>query len=1048
MSCRTRQPLLFLIYLSLFSTATGQPSFPGHNSVPGHTPVPGHTSFPGHNSIPGHSTPNYSIVNYNSDNALPQNSINDMAFDKNGFLWLATEMGMVRFDGRNFREYNTSNCPALLSDRCALSFPQESSGKLLIEPIFATHRILTLTEDYQFREDSALSANPYQSHFRNNHMFSYRNLYRKWAAQDTAAFGGLFDKLDINGDLVTVNERQAYVRKGPNYYYLDENTSEVRPLPGLTGHALKIQFMVGDVYINIDRQNHLSAWQQGTPRKMAASSRLKRLLSEADVTGPYPIQAALSAARDVRHSFLIHKGDILMLYIKDGVLDFSTLAANTPIRNINCLIYDQQYKIIYAGTATSGLYILKEQEFERLYFSSDNYIINSLYAQVELPGDKILTPSGVLSRHSKINIPSPGIYDRPAFLRSSDGHIWYSSYGRLLRTDSDLHSTDSITMLGDITHVGVWITSIIETDNKDILCSTHTRLFRVRGKTATLLLDARPLLRNGEIIVIHPMSPDSIWVGTNTGLYSYDLRRGTFRHVPGMETATVRAIYKARDGSVWIGTYGQGFYKYDNARFLRMPADQDNDLATVHCFMEDRRGYFWMPTNKGLFRVAKNDLDSFASGGKNEVFYYYFDKSSGFATNEFNGGCTPCGIVTDDGHFSLPSLDGLIQFDPDSITIVPPNHPIFIDRLTMTNKKAPPHDYFELDQSAAPLVFAVSSPYYGNPANLHLEYSIKELDNRWHPLRSDGRLTLTGLRKGRYTLTIRKQEGYSWYSYSTLRWNILPYWYETILFRLITALLLISILPVIFWLRYTRQVKRGKQLEQKIEERTTALAESNRIKEKMISIILHDVRSPLRFLHMLAAHLYEKHPTTPPPVLNEMLLKFRNATHDLYEFAQDFVVWSNVQKEGFIVQQEKIALRETVAEIVSLYEPGADIRNNTVLNLVPGDFTLLSDPHILKLVIRNLTDNANKYTLSGEIRIEAARTGSATRVTITDTGRSMQQQLIDDILNNCHESDNDTHGFGYKIILELMSKIHGELSIDTPGSTGNRITLLFKDQIP
>jgi len=253
---------------------------------------------------------------------------------------------------------------------------------------------------------------------------------------------------------------------------------------------------------------------------------------------------------------------------------------------------------------------------------------------------------------------------------------------------------------------------------------------------------------------------------------------------------------------------------------------------------------------------------------------------------------------------------------------------------------------------------------------------------------------------------------------------------------------------VIFWLRYTRQVKRGKELEQKIAERTTALAESNRIKEKMISIILHDLRSPLRFLHMLAAHLYEKHPAIPPPALNEMLLKFRNATHDLYEFAQDFAVWSNVQKEGFVVQQEKIALRETVAEIVSLYEPGADIRNNTVLNLVPADLTLLSDQHILKLLIRNLTDNANKYTLDGEIRIEAIRTAAATTITITDTGRSMQQQLIDDILHNRYGTDNDTHGFGYRIILELMSKIHGELSIDTPDNKGNRITLLFKDQIP
>lgn len=1020
MSCRTRQSLLFFIYLSLYSAAKGQ-----------------------------YSVPHYNIVNYNGDNALPQNSINDMAFDRNGFLWLATEMGMVRFDGRNFREYNTANCPALLSDRCALSFPQESSGKLLIEPIFATHRILTLTEDYQFKEDSALSANPYQSHSRNNHVFSFSNLYRKWAAHDTAAFGGLFDNLDINGDLVTVNERQAYVRKDQKYYYLDENTAEVHLLPGLTGHALKIQFMVGDVYINIDRQNHLYAYQQGIPRKIAASSRLKRLLSEADVTGPYPIQAGIKALRDTCHSFLFHKGNILLLTIRSGadqrLLDFDTLAANTPIRNINCLIYDQRYKIIYAGTATSGLYILKEQEFQRLYFSSDNYIINSLYAQAELPGDKILTSSGVLSRRTKINIPSPGIWDRPALLRSSDGHIWYSSYGRLLRTDSDLHSIDTIAILGDITNVGVWITSIVETENNDILCSIHKKLFLVRGKTATLLIDAAQMLKSAEIIVIKPISPDHLWVGTNSGLYSYDLHRGTFCLVPGMETATVRAIHKARDGSIWIGTYGQGFYKYDKGRFLRMPMDPDNNLATVHCFMEDGKGYFWMPTNKGLFRVPKHDLDSFASGGKDEVLYYYFDKSSGFATNEFNGGCTPCGIVTGDGRFSLPSLDGIIQFNPDSITIVPPDHPIFIDRLTINNKKTSARDYFELDQGAAPLVFSISSPYYGNPANLHLEYSIKQLDNKWHALHSDGQLALTGLRKGSYTLVIRKQEGYSRYSYSTVKWAILPYWYETIAFRLVTALLLISILPVIFWLRYKRQVKRAKELELNITERTAALAESNRIKEKMISIILHDLRSPLRFLHMLAAHLYEKHSTIPPPMLDEMLLKFQNATHDLYEFAQDFVVWSNVQKEGFVVQEEKIALREVVAEIVSLYEPGADIRNNTVLNLVPEALTLSSDPHILKLVIRNLADNANKYTLNGEIRIEAARKDSATSITITDTGRSMEHQLISDILNHRYETDNDTHGFGYKIILELLTKIQGELSIETPGDTGNRITLLFKN---
>jgi K+-sensing histidine kinase KdpD len=212
----------------------------------------------------------------------------------------------------------------------------------------------------------------------------------------------------------------------------------------------------------------------------------------------------------------------------------------------------------------------------------------------------------------------------------------------------------------------------------------------------------------------------------------------------------------------------------------------------------------------------------------------------------------------------------------------------------------------------------------------------------------------------------------------------------------------------------------------------------------MIAIILHDLRSPLRFLHMLAIHIYENYQKVPGPELGEMLMKFRNATHDLYEFTQDFLVWTNAQKEGFVVRQERIVLREIIEEVVSLYEPGADINKNIVLNLVPEGITLVSDVNILKLLIRNLADNANKYTVGGEIRIEAAKDAAALRIIITDTGRSMDKDLVAAILTNTYRSDDDNHGFGYKIILELLARIRGQLAIDTPEGTGNRVTLLFR----
>jgi signal transduction histidine kinase len=459
--------------------------------------------------------------------------------------------------------------------------------------------------------------------------------------------------------------------------------------------------------------------------------------------------------------------------------------------------------------------------------------------------------------------------------------------------------------------------------------------------------------------------------------------------------------------------------------------------------MEDKQGYFWLPTNKGLFRVARKELDSFSCGNKSNVFFQYFDKSSGFTTNEFNGGCTPCGIVTRDGHFSLPSLDGLIQFNPDSIFIMPPNHPIFIDRIVMNRKQESAGGYIKEKQDAGPLTFALSSPYFGNPDNLHLEYSIPELDSKWHTVNDDGNLVLTGLHKGEYTLNVRKQERYGLYSYQAVRWTILPYWYETVWFRLLIAVMVIGALSLIFWVRFNQQVKRAQLLEQKVAERTQALSESNTVKQKMIAIILHDLRSPLRFLHLLAAHIAENYQKTSEPELADLLIRFRNATLDLNKFAQDFLVWTTAQKEGFVVRQERIVLYGIVEEIVSLYEPAANISKNTVLNQVPAFITLVSDPDILKLIIRNLVDNANKYTMNGEIKMEAWQDTSSVRIIITDTGKSMDKDLVAKIFNNAHQSNDVGHGIGYRIIFELLGKINGQLAIDAPGDTGNRITLEF-----
>src|SRR3954471_6405838 len=107
-------------------------------------------------------TNGYSITHYNSDNALPQNSITGMAFDKNGFLWLTTQMGIVRFDGKNFREYNRQNSPAVCWNEFSLLQPAPGTNRVYFTPTADSSRTLTVTDDYQIVADSVIAAYPPQ----------------------------------------------------------------------------------------------------------------------------------------------------------------------------------------------------------------------------------------------------------------------------------------------------------------------------------------------------------------------------------------------------------------------------------------------------------------------------------------------------------------------------------------------------------------------------------------------------------------------------------------------------------------------------------------------------------------------------------------------------------------------------------------------------------------------------------------------------------------------------------------------------------------------
>jgi len=985
----------------------------------------------------------YTLVNYNSDNALSQNSINGMAFDRNGFLWMATKMGIVRFDGRNFREYNQANCPALKENEYSL--PQtDASGRILLKPVNNHRLILAVNNRYQIETDSILSAIPYEFTTSNNHLFYCNNIRKTLASEkDTARYISLLDKLKYSKGFVTMNEKQAYFKDGDDAYFLNENTAGISSLPDIAGHGLKLQFAVDDLFIFIDSLYHLYVYKEGMLQKnITASADLRRLFREAAAVDPDPVQASLKIRRDGSHTLMICHDTIRLIRLEGSILEDVILVAGAPIRDIKCMAYDEKVQMLFIGTITSGLYVLKMHQFERLFFDSARFMANSQFAQIDLSGS-ILTSTGFLSRTGKGNRPFAPTNnpDKQAWLKASNGFIWYSDNGFLKKADTSLHKPVSIRRIEGP------LTGIMERANKDIVYSTLHQLYMkpANGIEDTVLFDNPPLLRESEIQTICEPVKDIIWIGTTKGLFAYDLPRHALRRLPLPDNASVAIAFVASDSSIWIGTYGQGYYKYYLGRFVRMPVDAQKSLDIVHCIMEDRKGFFWITTNRGLFRVTKKELDNYAAGSPGQVYYYYIDRTWGFSTNEFNGRCTPCGITTRDGHFYFPSLDGLVGFDPDSLHIGLPDKPIMIEWVTADDKKILLQDNLVESQDSNQLVFDISSPFFGSKNNLQLEYSIKEISEQWYPLAENGRLILTRLGKGDYTLTVRKPDHYAHYTCRIVHLTILPYWYETLWFRSALAIMGLGACWLFFRVRYNIQVKRAELLEQKVAERTLQLSESNRVKELMVSVILHDLRSPLRFLQVLSGRIYEGYRTKVSEDLSRFLLQFRDAANDVYAFTQDFFVFINMQKKGFTIKRQSVALRQLVDDIVALYGSSARMRENTIVNLVPGSLTLNTDPDLLSLVIRNLVDNANKYTGGGEIKIEASQDALITHIIITDASQPMDETLVKHIVDKTYNPVDSIHGWGYKIIIEILDRLNGMLAIDTSAGKGNKITILLNN---
>ncbi len=263
-------------------------------------------------------------------------------------------------------------------------------------------------------------------------------------------------------------------------------------------------------------------------------------------------------------------------------------------------------------------------------------------------------------------------------------------------------------------------------------------------------------------------------------------------------------------------------------------------------------------------------------------------------------------------------------------------------------------------------------------------------------------------------------------------------------------------------INYTKQLQANKNL---LEERAKELArlnaqlaeseqmlkELNSSKDKLFSIIAHDLKSPFQPLIGLSEILVEEYDSISKEERDRFIRELNNTIKNQYKLVENLLDWSRIQTGRMEFLPEKINLSESVDSNISLLNQNALIKNIELINQVQNNNFVFADLNMLQSVIQNLISNAIKFTRpNGKVIISSETRNNHVEISVKDTGVGMSKDVLENLFRiDKHHSTLGTSqekgtGLGLIICKELIEKNEGEIWIESEANKGSKFTFTLK----
>lgn len=526
--------------------------------------------------------------------------------------------------------------------------------------------------------------------------------------------------------------------------------------------------------------------------------------------------------------------------------------------------------------------------------------------------------------------------------------------------------------------------------------------------------------------------PQEIWIGTLHGLISYNdvtgeiYRDPVFDKLPNIGVSCMH-IDKLDDNIIWIGTKLEGLLKWNisNGDIKRYTKEDGLENQRIHSIYEDNLGRLWLPTDKYLhcFDKAENR-------------FFIFSEKDGVSNNEFNR--FGFSENKDQSEIILASLNGYTVFNPDSISTGEKGvHKLNLLYGTVANSEnqktnlttdelSKKYINIESDKSSLELCFGLN-PVINSDLN-SFYFRINSENGSWNKMNSN-KINLFTIPYGKNILEVQANVNQPENISNILKVEIYgkkPI-HKTNWFWLLCTIFLFGLAWAFFSLRLRVIKSRNKRLELEIDKRTKDLQEANAKRQKLFTILSHDLRSPLVSLSNITKKLRFLEKKNRMNEFHDLATDTENRVNTLNDNLSNILFWASKETNEIQISKTQINIYTELEKLIELYATEALDHGVDIVNYVEKDLILNFDKAVFQTVLRNAIQNAVKYSATNA-PIEISCNSIKTHMIITIKNRHKQEEE-----SNTIESTR----MGLQITEELakLANSRTELKINVAGKT-------------